>query len=89
MSLDDFSGDYLIGPMVDPNMTNVISGNVHIGKYCQLGSMCIVMPEITINEGVTVGAISLLLHDLEAWRIYKGIPAVFYKERSRKLLNLF
>ena len=82
---DDFSGDYLIGPMVDTKYTNVTGGQVTIGRYTQLGSGCTVMPAITIHEGVAVGAMSLILHDLDAWKIYKGIPAVFYKERSRRL----
>jgi len=85
---DDFSGEWLIGPMVDQELTNVKTGKVHISKYCQMGSMCTILPGITIHEGVTVGAMSLVLHDLDAWKIYKGIPAIFYKERSRNLLNL-
>ena len=85
---DDFSGDHLIGPMVDPNFTHVSGGVVSIGKYSQLGSGCIVFPGVTINEGVTVGAMSLVLQNLDPWKIYKGIPAVYYKDRSRKLLNL-
>lgn len=84
---DDFSGDYLIGPMNDPKNTHVMGGTVLIKKYSQLGCNCIVFPGVTINEGVAVGAMSLILNDLEAWRIYKGIPAVYYKERSKKLLQ--
>lgn len=84
---DDFSGEYLIGPMTDSRYTNVIEGKVLIKKYCQLGSNCTVLPAVTIGEGVAVGAMSLVTRDLEAWKIYKGIPAVYYKERSRKLLD--
>lgn len=85
---DDFSGDYLIGPMVNQDLTHVIGGQVSIGKYCQLGSGCTVLPGVTINEGVTVGAMSLVLRNLDPWKIYKGIPAVYYKERSKRLLSL-
>ena len=84
---DDFSGEYQIGSMVDPGFRNIIHGKVLINKYCQLGSQCLVLPGVTINEGVAVGAYSLVNRDLESWRIYKGIPAKFHKERSRKLLN--
>lgn len=85
---DDFSGDYLIGPMADPKNTHVTGKRISIGKYSQLGSGCIVFPGVTVNEGVAVGAMSLVLQDLEAWKIYKGIPAAYYKDRSRKLLDL-
>jgi galactoside O-acetyltransferase len=84
---DDFSGNYLIGPMVDPKYTHVISGKVIIKKYSQLGANCIVMPKVIINEGVTVGAMSLITKELEAWKIYAGIPAKILKERSKNLLN--
>lgn len=85
---DDFSGNYLIGPMVDSTFTNVIGGNVLIKKYSQIGSNCVILPGVTINEGVAVGAMSLVLHDLEEWKIYKGIPAKFHKTRNNKLLDL-
>jgi galactoside O-acetyltransferase len=84
---DDFSGDYLIGPMVDESFTNVIGGEVRIGKFSQLGSGCIVMPGITIGEGVAVGAMALVLNNLESWKLYKGVPAVDFKTRSKTLLK--
>lgn len=85
---DDFSGDYLIGPMIESKYTNVTGGKVLIKKYSQIGSNCIILPGITIDEGVAVGAMSLVNHDLEEWRIYKGIPAKFLKTRNKKLLDL-
>lgn len=85
---DDFSGDWLIGPMVKQELTNVTGGRVTIGKFSQLGSGCVVLPGADIGEGVTVGAMSLVTHRLDEWGIYKGIPAVFYKKRSKKLLDL-
>jgi len=85
---DDFSGDYLIGPMVDSKFTNVIGGKVLIKKYSQIGSNSVILPGVTVNEGVAVGAMSLVIHDLDEWKIYKGIPAKFHKMRNKKLLDL-
>jgi len=84
---DDFSGNYLIGPMIDSIYTNVNGGRVLIGRYSQLGCNCVVFPSITIHDGVSVGAMSLILNDLKPWSIYKGIPATYYKDRSRGLLR--
>lgn len=84
---DDFSGEYMIGPLLDPKYTNLITGRVLIKKYSQLGSNCIALPGITIGEGVAVGAMSLINKDLEPWKIYGGVPAKFIKERSRGLLR--
>lgn len=85
---DDFSGEFLIGPMIDKKYTNVTGGKVHIGKYCQLGCNCVVLPDITISEGAVVGAMSLITKNLPAWKIFKGIPASYLKERSKNILEL-
>ena len=84
---DDFSGNYLIGPMVDESKTNVRGGLVTIKKYAQVGAGCIIMPELTINEGVAVGAMSLVNKNLEAWNIYAGIPARIIRKREKNLLD--
>jgi len=85
---DDFSGDYLIGPMVSEKFTNVKGGKVLIKKYSQLGSGCIVFPNVTISEGVSVGAMSLITKDLDEWYIYVGVPAKIIKKRTKDLLKL-
>jgi len=84
---DDFSGDYLIGPTVDSKFTNVNGGKVLIKKYSQIGSGCIILPDVTIGEGVAVGAMSLINKSLDEWVIYKGIPAKYSAKRSKNLLN--
>ncbi|HPI68627.1 MAG TPA: acyltransferase [Bacteroidales bacterium] len=84
---DDFTGNNLVGPMINAKFTNVTGGKVLIEKYCQLGANCVVLPGVTIHEGVTVGAMSLVIQNLNGWKIYKGIPAVFYKDRSKKMLD--
>lgn len=84
---DDFSGNFLIGPMIPDKYTNITGGEVIIKKYCQVGSGCVILPNITIGEGTTVGAMSLITKDLNDWSIYAGIPAKFLKARSKELLK--
>jgi len=84
---DDFSGDYLIGPMVASHLTNVQGGPVKIKKYCQVGTNCTVFPNVTINEGTVVGAMSLVKDDLGSWSVYAGIPAKYIKKRKKGLLK--
>ncbi|MDR1679076.1 MAG: acyltransferase [Prevotellaceae bacterium] len=84
---DDFSGDYLISPMVDESKTRVTGGKVLIRKYAQIGSGSIILPSVIINEGVAVGAMSLVNKSLDEWGIYAGIPAKRIKERKKGLLN--
>ena len=84
---DDFSGDYLISPMVEQSKTNVTGGKVLIKKYSQIGANCVIMPNLTIGEGVTVGTMSMVNKSSENWSIYVGIPAKKIKERKKGLLQ--
>ena len=87
-AMDDFSGDYLIGPMSPNGTTNVTGRKVTIGQYVQLGAHCLVFPNVTIHEGSVVGALSLVTKDIPEWSIYVGIPARKIRDRSRGLLKL-
>ena len=86
-STDDFSGDFLISPMVPPEFTNVIGGKIFIQRFSQIGAGAIVMPAVNIHEGVAVGAMSLVKKDLEPWSIYAGVPAMKIKDRNKGLLK--
>lgn len=85
---DDFSGDYLIGPMISEEYTKVTGGKITIRKYSQVGAGSIILPKVTIDEGVSVGAMSLIKNNLEEWSIYAGIPAKRIKNRSKNLTKL-
>lgn len=84
--MDDFSGDYLVGPMQPKHLTNVSGGKVTIGEYAQLGANCVVFPNLTIGEGAVVGAMSLVKKDVPEWKICAGIPVKVIKDRKRNLL---
>ena len=87
-AMDDFSGDYLIGPIHDSNVTNVTGGTIKIGAYAQIGAGGLVFPGVCIGEGAVLGAMSMAKQSLEPWNIYVGIPAKKIKQRSTGLLNL-
>lgn len=86
-AMDDFSGDYLIGPIHPEEYINVTGGPVIIRRYSQIGCNCVVFPNLTIDEGVVVGACSLVRRSLDSWGIYTGIPVKKLKERTKKLLK--
>lgn len=87
-AMDDFSGQYLIGPIHEISQTNVTGGKVVIKKFSQIGCNCVVFPSVTINEGAVVGAMSLVNKDINEWSIWAGVPAKYLKERKKDLLNL-
>lgn len=87
-AMDDFSGDYLIGPMHSEEFTHVTGGKVTVGEYVQLGAHCLVFPNLTIHTGAVVGALSLVTKDIKEWTINVGVPVKLLKYRNRNLLNL-
>ncbi len=84
---DDFSGDFLIGPMVEKQKTNIITGPVILNEFVQLGANTIVFPNIEIGKGSVTGAFTLVNKSLKQWSIYTGIPAKKLKNRNSTLLQ--
>lgn len=85
---DDYSGEYMTNPTVPEKYTAVVEAPVEIGAHCIIGTGCTVLPGVSLGEGCSVGAMSLINKSLPPWGIYAGIPARRLKERSRKLLDL-
>ncbi len=84
-AMDDFSGEYLIGPIHPEHTTHVTGGPVVLKKYVQIGTNTVIFPNLTIGEGTVTGACSLILQSLDEWGIYAGIPAKRIKERTQVL----
>jgi len=84
---DDYSGDYLIGTTKPKGTTNVTGGKVTLRKYVSIAAGSVIFPNITIEEGSAVGAMSLVKKNLGEWGIYAGIPAKKIKDRHKGLLN--
>lgn len=87
-SNDDYSGAYLTNPTVDSEYTNVTIGEVYIGKHVVIGAHSIILPNVKINDGASVGSMSLIKSDCESFYVYAGIPAKIIKERNKDLLKL-
>lgn len=86
-AMDDFSGDYLIGPIHPEGATNVTGGMVRICKYSQIGSNSVVFPNLTIEEGAVIGACSLVNKEVDKWCVYYGVPAKRQRGRNKGLLK--
>ena len=85
---DDFSGKSLTNPTVPAEFTGVTGGKVTLGKHVIVGSGSVIMPGVSIGEGSSVGALSLVGTSLPSWGIYFGSPARKVADRSRDLLAL-
>lgn len=87
-SSDDYSGAYLTNPTVPSEYTGVISADVFLGKHVIVGCGSVILPGVTLEEGVAIGALSLITKNCNAFGIYAGNPARRIKDRKRDLLEL-
>ncbi len=85
---DDYSGEYMTNPTIPDRYKNVQSEKVLFRKHSLIGAGCIVLPGVTVGEGASIGAMSLINRDIENWTMNVGIPARKMKERSKRLLEL-
>lgn len=80
---DDFHGGSLTGPTIPAEFRKPVRSFVRIGKFAVVGANSVVLPGVTIGEGCTIGALSLVNRDCEPWTIYAGSPARPVKARRR------
>lgn len=74
-SSDDYSGRWMTNPMVPEELTNVTHAAVTLGKHVIVGCGSVILPGVTLGEGVAVGAMSLVSRSLAGGGIYAGNPA--------------
>jgi len=87
-SNDDYSGDFMTNPTVDPEYTKVTTGDVYIGRHVVVGAHSIILPNVKINDGASVGCLSLVKEDCEGFWVYAGIPVRKIKPRNKGMLEL-
>ena len=85
---DDYSGKHMTNPTVPEKFTKVTHGTVVLGQHVIIGAGSVILPKVTIGDGSSVGALSLVTKDLGQWGIYAGCPTKLLKARSKRLLEL-
>ena len=85
---DDYSGESLTNPTTNIKFKKENKGGVVVGKHVNIGSNSIILPNIKIGDGASVGSSSLVNKDLKSWYIYFGAPCRPLLKRSKTLLKL-
>ena len=84
---DDYTGWGFGNPAIDEKYRNIKSGPVNIGKFAIIGANSVILPGVSIGEGATVGACSVVTHDLEPWGIYVRNKKVKDRDKEGVLTN--
>lgn len=85
-SNEDYSGTTMTNPTVPSLYTGMTHADVTLGKHVIVGAGSVILPGVTLYEGVAVGALSLVDEDCKAFGIYIGAPA--RRAGSRKKICL-
>lgn len=85
---DDYSGNALTNPTVPDQYKKTFASKVVLGRHVIIGTGSTILPGVTLGEGASIGAMTLVNKDAEPFSIYVGIPMRKLAERSKKLLEL-
>ncbi len=86
-SSDDYSGASMTNPTIPEKYANITEKDVYIAKHCIIGSGSVILPGSHLQEGVAIGALSLVKKGCKKNHIYAGIPAKIIKKRCRTYLR--
>jgi len=87
-SNDDYTGSAMTNPMVGSGYTDVQHADVIIGKHVIIGSGSLILPGVSLEEGVAIGAMSLVRNSCDYFGIYAGTPAKRIRDRKKDILIL-
>ena len=87
-SSDDYSGLSMTNPTVPEFLTNVYHADVSIGKHVIIGSGSVLLPGVILQEGVAIGALSLVQKNCDAFGVYIGVPVKRIGTRKQALLSM-
>jgi dTDP-4-amino-4,6-dideoxy-D-glucose acyltransferase len=87
-SNDDYLGHALTGPTVPAEYRRVTSAPVIIGRHVVVGTGSVILPGVTISEGATVGALSLVKKGIPPFVVVVGVDGRIVAERKRDFLEM-
>lgn len=86
---DDYSGRSMTNPMIPIDYKpHSVEKKVLIRKHGIVGAGSIVLPGVVVEEGSSIGSMSLCVKSTLPWSVNVGIPARKLKDRSKELLEL-
>lgn len=84
---DDFRDWGFGNPTIDKNFRNLKLGEVIIKKFAIIGANSVILPDVEIGEGASVGAGSVVTKNLDPWGIYIGNKKIGERDKEGVLKN--
>lgn len=84
---DDFKDGGFGNSTISNEFRNISTGKVKLEKFAIIGGNSVILPGVTIGEGASVGAGSVVTKDLEPWGIYIGNKRVGWRDKEEVLKN--
>lgn len=82
---DDYQGNGFIGLKVfGDKYRNHLNKPVILGRHVHIGAGCVIMPGVTLGDGCSIGAGSLVTKDMPEWTICYGSPCKPRKDKPRE-----
>ena len=85
---DYYSGQTMTNSTVPKKFKAETFKSVTLGRHVIIGAGSIIMPGVSIAEGCSVGAMSLINQSTLPWGIYVGVPGRRLKDRGKNILKL-
>lgn len=87
---DNFDGNWLIGPNIDPEMTDIKKAPIIMRRLSQVTTDCVLLPGVTMKDGAVLGAKSLAVpfQIFESFSTYFGVPAKFVRYRTQRCVAM-
>lgn len=84
---DDYREGYLTGPTIPNEYKKVKSGPVVLDKHVIIGCGSVVLPNVTLKIGASVGALTLISKDVQEYEIVAGRPPRLLGHRDRERMQ--
>ncbi len=85
---DDYTGRALTNPTVPEKYKRETKKPIVIGRHSIIGTASLIFPGVSLAEGTSIGAMSMVTKSTLEWSIYVGNPAKRVKTRKQDMLAL-
>jgi galactoside O-acetyltransferase len=86
-SSDDYTGLGMTNPLIPIKYRRVTDGDVIIKRHSIVGAGTVILPNTILEEGVSVGALSLICGNYDEFNVYSGVPAKKINKRHKQFLK--